>query len=36
MINRKTLLFKKAAEWSGVAGGFRCQSLQRSQISEDL
>ncbi len=27
---------KTAAESSGVAGGFRCQSLHRSQISKDL
>jgi len=27
---------RKAAELSGVAGEFRCQSLHRSQISEDL
>jgi hypothetical protein len=27
---------QKAAEWSGVAGEFRCHSLHRSQISKDL
>jgi hypothetical protein len=26
----------KAAEFSGVAGEFRCHSLHRSQISKDL
>jgi len=27
---------QKAAEFSGVAGEFRCHSLHRSQISKDL
>jgi len=27
---------RKAAEFSGVAGEFRCHSLHRSQISKDL
>jgi hypothetical protein len=27
---------QKAAEFSGVAGEFRCLSLHRSQISKDL
>jgi hypothetical protein len=31
LLSRKT-----AAESSGVAGEFRCQSLHRSQISKDL
>jgi hypothetical protein len=30
------LLSPKAAEFSGVAGEFRCLSLHRSQISEDF
>jgi hypothetical protein len=29
-------LQKAAAEFSGVAGGFCCQSLHRSKISKDL
>jgi hypothetical protein len=32
----KTLLSKKAAEFSGLAGQFCCHSLHRSQISKDL
>jgi hypothetical protein len=36
-MNRNKLVFKlslqKAAEFSGVAGDFRCHSLHRSQIS---
>jgi hypothetical protein len=32
----QTPLSKKAAEFSGVAGGFCCQSLHRSKISKDL
>jgi len=32
----QTLLSKKAAEFSGLAGEFRCHSLHRSQISKDL
>jgi hypothetical protein len=30
------LFSPKAAEFSGVAGEFHCQSLHRSQISKDL
>ncbi len=32
----KTLVSKKAVEFSGVAGEFCCLSLHRSQISKDL
>jgi hypothetical protein len=32
----QTVLSKKAAELSGVAGEFCCHSLHRSKISKDL
>jgi len=32
----RNFLSKKAAEFSGAAGEFRCHSLHRSQISQDL
>jgi hypothetical protein len=31
-----TSSLQKAADFSGVAGEFRCYSLRRSQISKDL